>query len=114
MSDSNKAANRRAAIRHKAKTSARVSCATGKMGMGPNVAVTVLDVSETGVRLILKAAQSPGNELELSLEAPGDRRPTKVPAQVVWCAALADGNHCIGARFLKPIPYAILQALVYM
>lgn len=111
MSESTPPSNRRASIRRKPKTSTKVTCVTGKMGFGPNVAISLLDVSETGIRLIIKTPVQPGHEVEIGLEGLADRRTTKLPAQVIWCAALADGSHCLGARFAKPLDYGLLQAL---
>lgn len=113
MSESTPPPNRRGASRLKPKATSKVVCMTGKFGMGPNVAVSLLDVAELGIRLVLKTAVPVGSEVEVGLEAPGDRRPTTVPGEVVWCVALADGNHCIGVRLRKPLPYPLLQGLTY-
>jgi hypothetical protein len=102
--------NRRSATRHRPRGGSKVSCATGKFGLGPNVAVSVLDVSETGIRLIVKVPLPVGGEVEVGLEAPADRRPTPVPAEVAWCLPTADGNFCVGARFARTLKYALLQA----
>ena len=40
--------NRRAANRRQPRGGSKIVCAAGKYGLGPNVAVSVLDVSETG------------------------------------------------------------------
>ena len=103
--------NRRRAPRRKPKKSSRVFCYSGRYGLGPNVAVTLLDVSETGVRLVLKVPLAVGDEVEIGLDGIGERRPSKAAAQVVWCIPLADGNHCIGARFDKPLRWMLLQGL---
>jgi hypothetical protein len=108
------AANRRSSTRRKPKASTKVQCIANPMGLGPNVAVSVLDVSETGIRLVLKSALAVGQEIEIGLEGAADRKPTKVGARVIWCAALADGNFCTGARFHKPLPYGVVQAVAYI
>ena len=108
------ASNRRSSARRKPKTTAKVTCVGGTMGIGPNLALSMLDVSETGIRLVLKKAAAVGQEVEVGLEGVGDHRPAKVAARVIWCAALADGSYCIGARFLKALPYGLLHALAYL
>lgn len=108
------AANRRGSPRKKPKNSTKFGCVPNAHGLGQNVAVSILDVSETGVRMVLKAPARIGQEIEVALEAPGDRRTTKIVAQVVWCVETADGQYCVGAHFTKPISYGSLQALVYM
>jgi hypothetical protein len=104
-------ANRRVAPRRRAKQASKVSCITGKFGLGANVAVALLDISETGVRLIVQSAVASGQEVQISLEPIGARRPTSMAATVAWCIALADGTHCIGARFDKPLNWTLLQGL---
>lgn len=102
--------NRRAAPRRQPRGGSKIVCAAGKYGLGPNVAVSVLDVSETGIRLVVKAALAVGSEVEVGLESPVDRRPTPVPAEIVWCVPLVGGKFCVGARFAHPLKYSLFQA----
>jgi PilZ domain len=88
-------------------------CVTGKFGLGPNVAVSLLDVSETGIRLVLKTALTAGHEVEVSLDSVIGRQAAKIPGQVVWCVPMADGNHCLGVRFSKPLKWSVLLALTH-
>ena len=111
MTEPKPTANRRRAPRRKPKKSSRVFCHSGRYGLGPNIAVALLDVSETGVRLILRVPLAVGDEVEIGLDGIGERRPSKAAAQVVWCMPLADGNYCVGARFEKPLRWVLLQAL---
>jgi len=78
--------------------------------LGSNVAVSLLDLSETGVRLLLKENLRIGQEFELTLESAASR-PVRAVAQVVWSIATAEGQFCVGARFQKALSYAALQAL---
>jgi hypothetical protein len=103
--------NRRRDPRRGAKGSSRAACYTGRFGLGPNVAVRLLDVSEGGVRLVLRDPVLPGHEVVVGLDAPGERRAILITGVVVWCAALADGTHCVGIRLDKPLRWAALQAL---
>jgi hypothetical protein len=110
MSQTKSEVNRRAAARRPPRGGSKIICATGKYGLGPNVAVSVLDVSETGIRLVVKTALTAGSEIEVGLASPVDRRPTSMPAEIIWCVPLADGKFCVGARFARPLKYALLQA----
>jgi hypothetical protein len=113
MSDTDKPANRRCSTRRQPKRSSKVMCVTGKFGFGPNVAVTLLDVSETGIRLVLKTELTPGHEVEVSLDSITGRQPHKIPGEVIWCVPMADGNYCLGVRFTKALKWAVLLALTH-
>jgi hypothetical protein len=102
--------NLRRSRRQPPKQSTKLRAYRNAFGLGPNIAVSILDVSETGVRLVTKEPLAKRAEFELILEAPG-MRPIKLIAQVIWSLALADGNLCVGAEFAKRITYAELTAL---
>jgi hypothetical protein len=80
--------------------------------MGANIAIGLLDVSEAGVRLIIRQPLETGHEVTVGLEPQGTGRPTLIPGVVVWCTALPDGTHCVGIRLEKPLPYDALQTIV--
>lgn len=103
--------NKRSSRRQTPKTSTRIRAYRNHLGLGPNIAVRVLDISETGVRLVLKEPIAVGKEFELNLENVAGSRTVKALAQVVWSVETADGQHCIGAHFAKPIPYADLHLI---
>jgi hypothetical protein len=105
--------NRRSWRRQKAKSSTKVTCCKGA-GLGRNFAVSVLDISVTGIRLLVSAALEQGQEVEITLQGLGQRRPCKLPATVMWCVSTADGNCCIGARFQRNLPYSDLQLIACM
>jgi hypothetical protein len=103
--------DRRNSSRRQPKTTAKITCRAGTLGLGPNVAVSFLDISQSGIRLIVKTALTPGGEVEIGLQPLGANRPTAVAARVMWSLPLADGNHCTGARFEKQLPYSFLQEI---
>jgi hypothetical protein len=103
------ASNRRAGLRRQPRGNIQVTCVKGALGLGSNLALTLLDASETGVRLIVTTALEPGQEIEVSITGPGRGRPHKQLAEVAWCVPTAEGAFCVGARFLKRLSYAELQ-----
>jgi hypothetical protein len=103
--------NRRANPRRAPKRSTRVTCRRGSLGLGPNIALSLLDVSETGARLLVKRPLVRGAEIELGLLAPGSVRASTLPAVVIWAVETADGTHCIGVQFQKRLTYAAVQDL---
>src|SRR5438105_230441 len=104
-------ADRRLRPRRPARPSSKVVCQAGAFGVGRNLALAVLDVSEMGVRLRLKEALPPGREVTVGLTPPGQSRESRLTGRVVWCVAAADGTHLAGVRFDKQLDYPALQAL---
>ena len=111
MSEVKQGTNRRASRRRPPKGSTKVRCYRGPMGLGANVAVAALDVSETGAALVVNTAFQPGDELEVNLEGVVHRRPIKKMAVVVWCVPTDEGRFAIGVKFQGPLPYADLNDL---
>src|SRR5689334_15898842 len=112
MSDATPApSNRRRCRRLKPKSSTKASCFRGVMGLGKNLAVTLLDLSEEGVRLLLKEPLPVGQEVEVHLDSLQHRRPLKVSGQVVWSVPAADGSCCVGVQFSKSVRYADVTSL---
>jgi hypothetical protein len=91
-----------------------VTCRPNALGVGPNVAAALLDVSEHGARLLLTAGLAPGRAVEVGLEGPGHGRPLALPARVVWCVPAADGHYVTGLRFDEPLAYADLHQLAHL
>ena len=111
MSNAEKTVNRRASRRRSPKGSTKIRCYRGPMGLGANVAVSALDVSESGAALVVKAHFKPGEEMEVNLEGIIHRRPIKKMGTVVWCMPTSDGCHIVGVRFQGILRYADLNDL---
>ena len=62
--------------------SAQVECRRGSLGLGPSLTAYPVDLSETGVRLVLRVPLSPGDEAEVLLGGSGLPRPVKRLARV--------------------------------
>jgi hypothetical protein len=96
--------NKRATRRQSPKGNVKVRAYKSTLGLGPNIAVSILDVSEMGIRLLLKESLPIGHAFEVSLESVSCK-PIKTIAEIVWSVPAADGTFCVGARFQKSIPY---------
>ena len=90
--------------------SLKVVCRKGKLGLGANIALSLLDISTGGVRLLVKEALKRGDELEIELDAPWIQKPVKLAASVAWYAPIESG-HSVGVTFNKLLPFAELQNL---
>ena len=80
-----------------------VTCRPGVSGLGPDIALALLDVSAGGARLMVKSALSVGQVVEVCLypavPAPGLRR----AARVVWSTEARGGYYFVGVRFEAPL-----------
>jgi hypothetical protein len=98
-------ANRRRSPRRLPKRTTRITCHKGSLGLGPNIALSMLNLSETGVCLLVKENLETGSEVEVRLINPIHRQPLRTLAEVIWCVETKDGAYCIGAHFRKPLLY---------
>ena len=103
--------NRRSARRQQPRGFVKIECRKGALGMGPNIAVAFLDLSDGGVRLITKDALGPNEEAEVVLSGYGMREAIKRVGKVCWAVALENGTYCIGLHFQKRLPYRDVQFL---
>jgi PilZ domain len=90
---------RRTLPRRTAKHGARAELRRGLLGMGPDLAVELVDVSQEGARIRLRAPVCPGEQVEVALWPPGGLRSLRGPAVVRWCRPAADGTAQAGVRF---------------
>jgi hypothetical protein len=104
--------NRRLSRRIAARRSITVVCRRGSMDLGKDIAVKMLDISEDGIRLLLREAVQPKEEVCLTLSSIALVRSLKRMGNVAWAVASADGTFCAGVRLQKRLPYADLSRLV--
>jgi len=104
-------ANRRSSQRKSPRRTVKIECRKGSLGLGPNLAAGFLDLSEGGVRLLVKQAMQSGDEVEVMLLGYGMKEPIKRLANVCWSVALETGQHAVGLRFQKILPYRDVQLL---
>jgi hypothetical protein len=108
---SSRCAERRAWRRRPSRRTAKAACRKGALGLGPDLAVAILDVSETGIRLVVKAALERGQQVEVKLSSQNVVHPALRLGDVRWCVPMDDDQHAVGIRFEKPLTYAELQQL---
>ncbi len=84
-------------------------CRRGQMGLGADVAVGVVDISECGACLMVKVELKHGEDAEVILAGVGRGKPLKLACEVRSCVAQGEGTFRAGMRFRKRIPYAELD-----
>lgn len=104
------AGERRRSRRYAPKGGMKVTCRKGASGLGPNLALSVLDVSEGGTRLVLGEPLEPGQEVEVILQPVGYAKGFKASGRVVWCVEVASGGHAAGIAFNERLEYLSLLA----
>jgi hypothetical protein len=102
---------RRVFPRRKPKSGTRVVCRKGTLGLSPNLALSLIDLSEWGVCLLIKGSLKQGDEVEVALSAPGCGRDIVRFGDVVWALAGPDGTCQVGVRLQKRIEFSQLQDL---
>jgi len=104
--------NRRQARRLPPRRATQVTCVASDTS-GPDLLLSVLDLSQTGIRMVLKNPLGPGDALELTLETALLPQPLSVKAETMWSLPISDGRYCVGARFLQALTCAEVEALAY-
>jgi hypothetical protein len=106
-----KPSNRRQSQRRKPRGCVKLECRHGAYGLGPNLATLVLDVSDTGTRIIVKNELQLEGEVEITIAGYGMQKPIKRLANVRWQVTLDDGRFCVGVEFQKRLIYRDWQNL---
>ena len=80
------------------------------MGFGKNLVTQFLDISEGGVRIVVKEQLAPKEEVEVLILGCHLGKPIKRLANTCWCVTLETGNFCVGLEFQKRLSFAeVLQ-----
>jgi PilZ domain len=106
-----KKSNKRLSRRNPARGTTRLRVYRNTLGLGPNIAATLLDLSETGLRVILKEAATVGQQVEVNLESAGTGLAVRIHAGVVWVVPSVDGTFVAGLRLTKSLAYRDFMAL---
>ncbi|MSQ94368.1 MAG: PilZ domain-containing protein [Gemmataceae bacterium] len=75
------------------------------------LAVQLLDLSDTGVRLIVSHALDVPAEVEIIIGGYGMKQPLKRMGTVRWQVKMENGSYCAGIEFQKYLPYRDWQNL---
>ncbi len=111
MDASLKLANHRRMERKLAKKHTVAVCRKGMSGLGPNLALSVVDLSVDGTQLIVKTALKRGEEVEVTLSSSGVSEPIKCDGIVAWCAPMDETRNRAGIKFDNSLDYADLYHL---
>jgi PilZ domain len=102
---------RRASLRRTPRSGVRVALRTGTLGLGPDLATGLVDVSEDGLCVQLRAPVAQGLDAEIILERVGNGRLIKLVGDVRWCAGDGASGFKAGLRLRRRLPYKELMDL---
>lgn len=103
--------DRRSSKRKKAKGKVKVECRRGATGLGPNLALELLDVSQTGASLMVGPGLAIGDEVEIQISSTTMFRPLKLLGVVVRLGPQTANRFMAGVHFQKQIPYSDMNNL---
>jgi hypothetical protein len=96
--------DRRRLRRKVGKRGTSLTCRKGALGLGKDIAVGLLDITEEGARLLVKEELQAGAEVEITFNGVGVNKRVVALATVVWCMA-ETGHFAIGVKFRDRMPY---------
>lgn len=100
--------NRRAFSRKPTNGKVTITCHKGTAELGPDLAISLGDVSESGLRLLVKESLKTWQEVTIGLTGSGERQPTQLAGTVVWSEP-ANGAYLIGVHLAKRLPSSAIQ-----
>ena len=103
--------NRRASYRRPPRLGTGVEVRRGVVGIGFDVAVSLVDVSAGGACVRLSVPVQPGDLVHLALLRPGASRPHRLQAEVRWGWEEVGGLVLAGVRFRYRLAPDELDAL---
>jgi len=109
-------ASRRITKRKMLKKGVDVAVRKGTLGLGPNLAIAGLEISDDGIQVRIKSELKAGDEVEVRLTGVGRSKPTPLIADVRWCrpdTADASGRtFLLGAMFRHRLTHAQLAEFI--
>ncbi len=102
---------RRQSARFLPREGVTVVCRRGTLGLGRDLALSLLDVSDVGARLALGDLLSRGDVVEVGLAAPDWPGPIARVGVVVWSKEADDGSCQIGVVFSRGLAASELRDL---
>jgi hypothetical protein len=94
-----------------AKSAVRIICQRGELFLGPNLAESLVDVSEEGLGILTREALATGERVCLTLEGVAPALQVQRLGRVAWWASAEGGRFRAGVELDTPLDYAELMAL---
>jgi hypothetical protein len=107
-------ADRRIVRRRPLKRGVALTIRKGTTGLGPNISVGGVELSNDGIQVRVKSELKRGEEIEVGLTGIGRGKPIILVGEVRWCRPDNEDDKVfvIGARFRKRLTHADMGLLV--
>jgi two-component system OmpR family response regulator len=105
--------NRRTCPRRTAKAEVDVTCTTSPPAHERNLAWTILDISESGLGLLMKTPLNIGAEVSVRLRTPSSSRAVVRAGRVVWSAPATAQSYGVGVRLEERMADPEIHQLTY-
>jgi hypothetical protein len=102
--------NNRLGRRRAAKAGGVAELRLGALGLGPDLGAGLVDVSDDGACVRVKAAVAQGAQVELKLAGPGRGKPVAIRATVCWCRP-EGGRFLVGVRLARRLTHSEMSEL---
>ena len=98
------------------KRGVEVTVRKGTLGLGPNLAISAVEMSDDGVQVKVKSEFKVDDEIEVTLTPVGRSKPVPFVADVRWCGRdetdPTGRTFLIGAQFRHRLTFAVLSQFV--
>ncbi|MSR51866.1 MAG: PilZ domain-containing protein [Gemmataceae bacterium] len=85
-------ADRRIVRRRALKKGVVLTVRKGTMGLGPNLSIGGVDLSDDGIQVLVKLEVKKGDEIEIGLTGIGRSKPMVLVSDVRWCRPVEDSE----------------------
>lgn len=104
-------ADRRVNDRRKARIGTRAEVRRGVLGMSPDLALKLVDVSEGGVQVRLVSPARAGEQVQIALWPPGNAQSIRGPGVICWCLPTPTGEFRAGLRLRRRLAKDVVDLL---
>src|SRR5262249_7171209 len=92
---------RRGSSRKLPKPAVKATLHAGAVGEAPDLAIALLDLSQSGACFATLDSMRPRQEVEVTLRGFAHPRPIRLPAEVVWCMQAPSGTYVLAVAFAQ-------------
>jgi hypothetical protein len=96
-------ADRRMSDRRRPRPGTRVDVRRGGLGLGPNIALELVDVSAGGAKVLVRGHVRRGDRVVVGVRPPTKGWEVRTQSEVCWCLVAKDGTALVGVRFQRPL-----------